>query len=335
MRVSVIGCGSVSRSHLRVLKNLKNITISSVVDIKKERADAAGEKYNCKAYYDLETMLSEDKPDSIHICTPHYLHVPMSVSALEKGIHVLCEKPCAISTEGLKLLREAQNKSSATFGVCFQNRYIESVASIKDIIEKQTYGKMLSMRAFVHWCRGEDYYNDDWHGTLEKEGGGVTVNQAIHTQDLLRYLAGCNMASVTAHTFNDHLKGIIEVEDTLQALFTYENGITALFNATTAFSDNLPFFIDVICEKAVLRIEGGNAYIIRDGNIKQLRLKTNTPIIGKSYWGNGHSILIKDFYRCIENNISFPLDAYEGGKAVEEFIAIYKSSETGEKIYLK
>ena len=335
MRVSVVGCGMISRNHLRVLKSLKDIEISSVTDIKKDRADAAARKYNCKAFYDFETMLGEDKPDCIHICTPHYLHVPMAVAALERGIHVLCEKPCAISSEGLALLRKAQENSKANFGVCFQNRYIESVSAVKDIIDKRVYGKVVSVRAFVHWSRGEDYYSDDWHGKLSKEGGGVAVNQAIHTQDLMRYLIGSDAVSVTAHTFNDHLKGVIEVEDTVHALFDYENDVTALFNATTAFTDNLPVQIDIICKRGTLRIEGEKAYIISLGKIKQLRLKNAFDFIGKSYWGSGHAPLIKDFYDCIENGRAFPIDAYEGGKAVEEFLAIYKSSETGEKVYLK
>lgn len=335
MRVSVVGCGAVSRNHLRVLKSLKGIEISSVADIKKDRADAAAKKYGCKAYYDFEAMLNEDKPDCIHICTPHYLHVPMAVAALEKGINVLCEKPCAITQEGLSQLRKAQDKSSSNFGVCFQNRYIESVTAVKNIIDKKLFGKVVSARAFVHWSRGEDYYSDDWHGKLSKEGGGVTVNQAIHTQDLLRYLIGSNVASVTAHTFNDHLKGIIEVEDTVHALFEYENGVTALFNATTAFADNRPFMIDIICKRATLRIEGDKAYVISLGKIKQLRLKNALDFIGKRYWGSGHAPLIKDFYNCIEKGRPFPIDAYEGGKAVEEFLAIYRSSESGEKIYLK
>lgn len=335
MRVSVVGCGAISRNHLRVLKSLKNIDISSVVDIKKDRADTAAKKYKCKAFYDFGTMLSEDKPDCVHICTPHYLHVPMAVSALKKGIHVLCEKPCAISAEGLSQLRQAQSSSNAVYGVCFQNRYIEPVKAIKDIIDKKIYGKVVSIRAFVHWSRNEDYYSDDWHGSLEKEGGGVTVNQAIHTQDLMRYLTGSDTVSVTAHTFNDHLKGVIEVEDTLHATFNYENKVTALLNATTSFSENLPVLIDVICKRATLRIEGDKAYIISLGKIKQIHLKNKLGFIGKSYWGNGHADLITDFYDCIESGRKFPIDAFEGGKAVEEFLAVYKSSDTGEKVYLK
>lgn len=335
MRASVVGCGAVSRNHLRVLSSLKSIEISSVVDINKDRADTAAKKYNCKAFYDFETMLDEDKPDCIHICTPHYLHVPMAVAALERGIHVLCEKPCAITEDGLIRLRQAEEESSANFGVCFQNRYIEPVTAVKSIIDKKTFGKVLSVRALVHWCRGEDYYSDDWHGSLQKEGGGVTVNQAIHTLDLIRYLTGSEPVSVTAHTFNDHLRGVIEVEDTVHALLTYENNITALFNATTAFTENLPVQIDIICQRATLRIEGDKAYIIALGRIKPLKMKNKLSFIGKSYWGNGHPLLIKDFYDSIEKGEKFSVNAYEGGKAVEEFLAVYKSSETGEKIYLK
>lgn len=325
----------ISRNHLRVLKSLKDIEISSVVDIKKDRADAAAKKYGCKAFYDFETMLKEDKPDSIHICTPHYLHVPMAVAALERGIHVLCEKPCAISEEGLRLLRQTQDKSNARFGVCFQNRYIGSVKAVKELTDKKIFGEITAIRAFVHWSRDENYYSDGWHGTLDKEGGGVAVNQAIHTQDLMRYFAGDDAESVTAHIFNDHLKGVIEVEDTVHALFTYKNGVTALLNATTAFTDNLPVMLDIICKRGSLRIEGNNAYATVLGKTKKLRIKSKEGFIGKSYWGNGHYPLIRDFYDCIKSGRSFPTDAFEGGKAVEEVLAIYKSSETGEKVFLK
>lgn len=335
MRVSVVGCGGVSKSHLSALSEMENVVISSVVDIKKERADSAAQEHNCKAFYDFDKMLAEDKPDCVHICTPHYLHVPMSVKALAQGIHVLCEKPCAISAEGLSQLRLAQLMGAAKFGVCFQNRYNESALLVKELIVKEAYGKVMSARACVHWERGEDYYSDDWHGTLEKEGGGVAVNQAIHTQDLMRFLVGKNVKAVTAHVFNDHLKGVIEVEDTVNAFFEYEDGVTSVYNATTAFSCNLPVLIDIFCEKACLRIEGDNAYVITDGEVEQLHMADNTGFVGKNYWGKGHNSLIRDFYDCIEKDCRFPIDAIEGGKAVEEFLAIFKSSATGEKIYIK
>jgi predicted dehydrogenase len=193
----------------------------------------------------------------------------------------------------------------------------------KYTLDKKLFGDVTAVRAFVHWRRGEEYYSDDWHGSLEKEGGGVTVNQAIHTQDLMRYLIGSDTASVTAHTFNDHLKGVIEVEDTVHALFNYENGVTALFNATTAFADNLPFMLDVICEGATLRLEGSNAFVIKNGKIKRLKLKSSGGAIGKSYWGNGHTRTLADYY----SGSKFSLEDIKD--TMNLMFGIYESAERG------
>ena len=335
MKVSVVGCGNISRCHFNALNKIEGITISSVVDIKPERADAAAEKYNCKAYYDFDMMLSEDKPDCIHICTPHYLHVPMAVKALSMGINVLCEKPCAITKESLEKLKLAQLMSNAQYGVCFQNRYNESVKIVKDLLDSKTYGEIVTARAAVHWKRDAEYYSDDWHGTLDKEGGGVLVNQAIHTGDLLRYLCGKDVKAVSGHIFRDKFKGVVEVEDTAIARYEFEDGTVALYNGTVACGKNLPVLLDFVCEKATLRIEGDNAYKIADGEIERLSMPQDADFVGKDYWGKGHDSLITDFYECLKTGRKFPIDANEGGKAVDEFLAIYASDEIGDKVYIK
>ena len=335
MKVSVVGCGNVSKCHFSALAKIDGVEISSCVDIKPERADAKAEQYNCRAYYSFDEMLMEDKPDCIHICTPHYLHVPMAVTALNMGINVLCEKPAAITKESLEKLRLAQLLSGAQYGVCFQNRYNDSVKIVKDILKSGEMGEMLTARAMVHWMRDIEYYSDDWHGTLDKEGGGVLVNQAIHTGDLLRYLVGKNVKSVTGHVFRDKFKGQIEVEDTAYARYEFDDGMVALYNGTVACGQTLPVMIDIVCEKGTLRVEGDNAYRIVNGEIERLSIPADAEFVGKDYWGLGHESLIRDFYDCINTGRKFPIDAVEGGKAVEEFLAIYSSDEIGEKVFLK
>lgn len=335
MKVSVVGCGNISKCHFNALSKIEGITISSAVDIRPERADAAAEKYGCRAFYSFEEMLKEDRPDCIHICTPHYLHVPMAVRALSEGINVLCEKPCAITKESLEKLRLAQLMSGAQYGVCFQNRYNDSVRIVKELVSTEKYGKMLTARALVHWNRELEYYSDDWHGTLEKEGGGVLVNQAIHTADLLRYIAGKNITAVTGHVFRDKFKGVIEVEDTAYARLEFDDGMIAIYSATVACGKTVPIVLDFVCEKATLRIEGDNAYKIEDGEIERLSLQKDENYVGMDYWGRGHDSLVYDFYDCLKTGRKFPIDANEGGKAVDEFLAIYASDEIGEKVYLK
>lgn len=335
MRVSVIGCGNIAQVHLEILSSMEGVEISSVADTVEEKADKAAEKYGCKAYYDYIKMLDEDHPDVVHICTPHYLHVEMSVEALSRDIHVLCEKPCAMNKEELAKIRMAQLMSTHEFGVCFQNRYNPSVRTIKGIIDSGKYGSIKGARAVVQWCRNEDYYSDDWHGTLKKEGGGVVINQGIHTQDLLRYLVGSDILSVTGHIANDHLKYVIEVEDTAHARFVFENGVIGLYDATTAFGLNAKPLIDIFCDRATLRVEGDNASVIHnDGEIELLNTEKYLSK-GKDYWGNGHEALIHDFYNCLVTGSHFTIDSHEGGKAVEELSAIYESSKSGEEVIIR
>ncbi len=333
MKVSLVGCGGISKTHIKVITDIDEAQLISVADNNFERAKKVESETDAKAYASLDDLLGGEKPDVLHICTPHYLHVPMALKALEMGINVLIEKPCAVTLEELKMLRDAQNRTGLKVGTCFQNRYNLSALQLKSLLEETgRYGKILGARGFVTWERGKDYYSDDWHGTLEKECGGVLINQAIHTLDMLQYLTG-ELLAVTGHTSNDHLRGLIEVEDTATALLEFAGGVNGVFYATLANSCDSPVFIEIKCEHATFRIEGDNLFkICSDGRIETYRGYEEKDYTGKACWGTGHQALICDFYSCINENTPFEIDAYEGGKAVEIVLGIYKSSASGERI---
>lgn len=158
MKISIVGCGGISRTHIGAVRDIPDARIISVADCIPERAEAAAKQCGAKAYTSLEDMLAGEKPDVLHICTPHYLHVPMAVYAMERGVDVLCEKPCAMTEGQLEELRECQRRTGRQFGVCFQNRYNRSVQYLKNIIDSKTYGELIGMRAFVTWKRDADYY---------------------------------------------------------------------------------------------------------------------------------------------------------------------------------
>ena len=99
LRVGIVGCGCIFTRHATSAHHLKNSQIVGVCDIKKDRADKAAAKYNCKAYYDYKEMISKDNLDVVHVCVPHYLHPIISKYAIEQGVHVLCEKPMSIKYE--------------------------------------------------------------------------------------------------------------------------------------------------------------------------------------------------------------------------------------------
>lgn len=335
MKISLVGCGGISGAHINSIQNNSDAQLLSVADIKIERANKVASETGAVAYASLDAMLDAEKPDVLHICTPHYLHTPMALSALERGIHVLIEKPCSVNLQELEMLRAAQKRTGLKVGTCFQNRYNHSALQLQKLLQdEEKHGKLLSARGFVTWKRDTDYYSDDWHGTLEKECGGVLINQAIHTLDMLQHVAG-GITAVTGHIANDHLKGVIEVEDTASAMLEFASGAGGVFYATVAYATDAPVFMEFKCERAVFRIEGDNLYEIENGGkitvIDNFEPK-NYP--GKVCWGTGHLALICDFYASILENRPFDIDAFAGGKAVETVLAIYESSKTGKRTQL-
>ncbi len=335
MKVAVVGCGGVSASHFAALSRIGDIEITAVTDIKKDRADKKAALTGARAYYDFDRMLANEELDCVHIATPHYLHTRMALKALKAGMNVFLEKPCSVSSEEADELIAAQKESGKQLGICFQNRYNKCVRLAKEIIDSGEYGPVRAARAFITWDRGSDYYSDDWHGTADKECGGVLINQAIHTVDLVQYLCG-ECEAVTAHVFNDRLKGIIEVEDTATVRMELKNGVAAMLYATNAFTVNSNVLIEIVLDKAILRIEGERLYkSVSDGEYEMICDKPGKEFDGKDYWGHGHSAIIKDFYDCLKTGRHFKIDAEEGSKAAKIVFSSYISSSENERVEVK
>ena len=218
-RAVIVGCGNIAAVHAAVLTAQKDTELVGVADIHFEKAQDYAERFHTKPYASLEEMIEKEQPDVLHVCTPHYLHVPMTQYALERGINVFMEKPPAITLAQLDQLKQAVYASKAKLGLCYQNRYNPSYRAAKEFIASGAAGKVLGARGLVTWNRPAPYYTQsEWRGKLATEGGGVLINQAVHTLDLLSDLLG-RPDWIDASLSNHHLKGLIEVEDTLRRIF--------------------------------------------------------------------------------------------------------------------
>ncbi len=305
-RVGVVGCGGIAQVHAQVLSRMENIEFVSCADIRFDRAQRMAEKYRLHAYNSLEAMLNGEKLDCIHLCTPHYLHTPMVLSAAEKGIAVFTEKPPVISREQWQQLMEAAKRIPV--GVCFQNRFNANVQALRQIVASGEMGELIGARAFVTWQRDASYYVDSgWRGAWATEGGGVLMNQAVHTLDLLIHVMG-HADEVQGSMANHHLSGVIEVEDTLEARLRI-GGKTALLYATTAYAADAPVLTDFHFTGGVVRLENDDYEIIRGREHTHFSCFMPEKM-GKGYWGAGHPACIGEFYRCLETGETF-LNAVE------------------------
>ena len=324
MRVGIIGLGAISPLHIRaILDRGQKITAICDVDSEKRQKVNADFGLNAEEYGDYNALLASGKVDVVHVCTPHYLHAEIICAALGANIHVLCEKPLAINFEQLNDIEKAVKNSSATLGVCFQNRYNASVLYLKDFFK----GKEISAAtANLVWQRDEKYYaSGAWRGKKQYEGGGVMINQAIHSLDLLQWFCGMP-ETVIAHCSNNSLQGVIDVEDTAYGLFSLKNGGNFVINATNAAKNCFTIISMFHAGDDTVELSGDNLIV----NGKFVTKSDGTPIFGKEEWGVGHNNLIREFYNCLEKGEKFPIDFYEGSKTVKLILKMYESN--GKKI---
>lgn len=308
-RVALVGCGSIANVHAAVLSDIEKVELCAFADCRRERAVEFAERYGkgiAKAYDSLEEMLASEKPDAVHICTPHFLHVPMAVKALDAGCAVFMEKPPAITMKQFEELRSAYSRNSGYLGICFQNRYNASTRKMDELLGEGRIGKVKGGRAFVTWNREAEYYsNSDWKGKFGTEGGGALINQSIHTLDLLLRWLG-EPEEVEASACNHHLNGVVEVEDTIEIFLKFPGEKRACFYATTAYVSDLPVLLELECTRGRIRLEEERVSVkYFDGEEVTYLLKAGA-IPGKAYWGSGHTACINDFYRCLENGKEYP-----------------------------
>lgn len=324
MRCGIVGCGGVAQVHAKAIHEIMPGALIAVADIVPEKAVEMADTYGAKAYSSLGAMLCSEQIDVLHICTPHHLHVPMAVAALKVGTHVFMEKPPVIDEEQWDFLRRTveQKKMTSRLGICFQNRYNDSVQFVKKEIESGKYGRILGVRGIVTWHRDQDYYySSNWRGKLATEGGGALMNQAIHTLDLMQYFIKEKPLSVKAVKDKLHLPEDIEVEDLVAAHITYPRA-RASFYVTTGYVKDVPPLIELECEKGRVRIEEDLVTTFVDGEAK-IRSFKDQKRLGKSHWGMGHLTAIKDFYACLKENKKFPIEMEDVADTIWLLLRIY------------
>jgi predicted dehydrogenase len=324
-KAGIIGCGGIAQVHAWALRSMKDVDLVAFCDSEKDKAKAfAGSDAlacdNWRKFCKLDL-------DVVHICTPHYLHAPMAVELLRSGKAVFVEKPCAITLKQFRELETEDKKHPGKLGFCFQNRYNETTRLIDKIVSEGRLGKILGARAMVTWRRDEDYYESSlWKGKRATEGGGVLINQAIHTLDLMLKYMG-DPVEIKGNTNNNHLNSKdIDVEDTVEAWMSFPNGGRACFYASNAYVTDAPVYLELQGECGRVYLNGSEVTVCINSEKPEHFLLETQKGIGKDYWGCGHKECIEDFYRSLDTGKPY-INSLEGVKRTfNTLIKIYESA---------
>jgi UDP-N-acetyl-2-amino-2-deoxyglucuronate dehydrogenase len=336
-RTGVIGCGNIFPMHAYPANALENVEVVAICDKNETLAKQKASDFNCDYYTDFKEMIDKANLDVVHICTPHYLHPIMAIYAASKKVNILTEKPMAIKKEDAEDMIKAAKDNGVTLGVIFQNRYNPSSILIKDTLKSGKLGKIISAQVFVTWKRTDEYYSkSEWKGTWDKEGGGVVIDQSIHTMDLANWFIDDEIVSIDA-SIHTRAHDLIEVEDIAEGVVKYKNGVTLSFYTMNYFEYDAPVKIELSCENGIVKMEAEVATIsLNDGTtLYAEQNKADVFEYGdnvKSYWGVSHVKQINNFYECLANDTQLDITAEMAMKTQNLICGIYDSGKTKQKI---
>ncbi len=343
MKYALIGCGRISTNHIKAAVN-NHLDIVAVCDIVADHMENLLAKHgleknvDIKRYTDYKQMIQENKIELVSIATESGLHAEIALYCVEKGIHVIIEKPMAMSLQDADKIISLSEQKQVKVCACHQNRFNVAVQEMRKALEAGRFGKLSHGSIHVRWNRNQDYYTQaPWRGTWAQDGGAL-MNQCIHGIDLLRWTFGDEVVEVYGQT-RQQFHHYLEAEDIGMAVVKFKNGAIATIEGTTnVYPQNLEETLYVFGEKGTVKIGGKSTNNIdvwdfadeteNDQDNKGLQEATS------NVYGNGHTSLFADMIDAIENDRQPYVDAYAGRNALEMVLAIYKSQKTGEAVQL-
>jgi len=334
----LVGTGLIGKVHAEAIAAIPGTRLVAVCGRDPGRTRELADRHGAAAFTDYNAFLSHPNLQIVNICTPSGTHAELGIAAAAAGKHVLVEKPIEISLERADALIQACDANGVKLGVIFQSRSLFPVQRIKQAIDEGRFGRLLLADAYVKWFRVPDYYAPgSWHGTLTLDGGGALINQAIHTVDLLRWMAG---PVETVFAFKGALRyPHIEAEDTLVASLRFMNGALGVIEATTSVAPGFKRRLEISGERGTVILDGDeiSCWALEgedgagDGKGEQITDGSSNPAAIAT---EGHRRQIEDMMRAVIEDREPVVPGREGRYSLELIEALYRSANENRAVIL-
>jgi len=342
LRFAIIGCGRISYKHVEALiHNDEKATLVSLCDTIIENAEAKKKEYiskvdtqqNVNVYEDYKELIEKESIDVVTIATESGYHPEIAIYCMNKGIHVICEKPMALSIEDADRMIECAKKNNVKLCVCHQNRFNKPIQELRNAVEDGKFGRLINGTARILWNRNMGYYTQaPWRGTWKLDGGTL-MNQCIHNIDLLQWMLGGEVDTIYSQC--DTFVRDIEAEDFGAIMIRFKNGSIGIVEGSACvYPKNLEETLSVFGEKGTVCIGGLAVNKIETWRFEN-ELDKEKDILKQqeedpdSVYGFGHTPLFEDMINAIEENREPLISGEEGKKGMAIILAAYKSRLTG------
>jgi len=344
LRIGLVGAGAISTQHLEAIAALPSTRLTVVASASEERARAVGEAQGVPWTTDLSDLVARDDVDAVTICSPSGLHPAQALAALRAGKHVLIEKPIALSvTDADAVVAEARARGLVA-AVVSQRRFEPAVRALKAAVDEGRLGRVALVMGEGLYFRPQSYYDSAaWRGTVALDGG-VLMNQAIHTIDLMRWIGG-PVAAVAGQVAT--LGHAMEAEDTAVMSMRFASGALGSMTATTCVTPEQPVELRVYGDRGHVRltgaqvaeweVPGADAPIARDDAADDPRDEGQDGSVTRT-WGTSSAGYLRqyaDLVDAVRSGRPPVVTAQDGRDAVELIVAAYESGRSGREVVIE
>ncbi len=335
LRIAIVGTGGIAHSHMKAYLALgSRCQVAALVDIIPGKARRFMEEFHlsCDTYENHEEILPRGDIDLVDVCTPPYCHASISINALRSGKNVVCEKPMAASLEECDAMLKARDESGKLLSIIAQNRFRKPIRDLKALLDSGIAGPVRHAEIDSYWWRAHCYYDLWWRGTWEKEGGGCTLNHAVHHIDMLGWMMGLpqRVTSVLANTAHDNA----EVEDLSVSILEYPGALATVTASVVHHGEDQKLIFQ--CEKA--RISAPFDCFASQPMPNGFPLKTPDKAFeqqAEEYLNSlpplpyeHHAGQLDDVLSAVETGRPPAITGEDGRRTIELITAIYKSGAT-------
>ncbi len=336
VKFAVVGCGHIGKRHAEMIRRNPEAELVALVDIKEKDKLGIPEE-NVPFYNTVEEFLEADIDcDVVNIATPNGFHAEQSLKALEARMHIVVEKPMALSKlDAEKVIFKALHVHKHLFAV-MQNRYSPPSAWLKGLVDSGKLGEIYMVQLNCYWNRDDRYYHSNtWHGKKDLDGGTL-FTQFSHFIDIMYWLFG-DISNITAR-FNDfNHQNLTDFEDSGIVNFDFVNGGMGCLNYSTSVPmSNLESSLTVIAENGSIKVGGQYMDKVEVCNVKDYEMPELAPTNPGNDYGAykgsaaNHNYIIENVIDVLKGRNSITTNALEGLKVVDIIERIY-SEKKGQK----
>jgi predicted dehydrogenase len=331
LQAGFVGCGNITDTHARAAR-AAGLGVGAFFGRDPRKAQAMATRFGGRSFERFEDFLAHRPMDLVVIGSPSGLHAEQGIAAVDRGLHVLVEKPIDVTTARGEALVAAAEKAGVKLGVIFQDRLKPDLVRLHAFLAGGGLGRVLVASARVRWHRPPEYYSASrWRGTLALDGGAALINQGIHTVDLLLWLLGqvVEVRAVTGTVLH-----AIEGEDVALALLRFASGALATLETTTVAFPGYPRRVEISGAGGTVVVEGDHV-VAADLRVPVPGLvsagaegaaSAATAVVADE---TPHRRVIEDFARAVATGGSPACDGREGLRSLAVVEAVYAAAARG------